>query len=314
MPQATGAKSQVVIGVETVFKTAPATGHIMPVNSCGLKPSRPKQTAGTIRGNLNPGAPFDGNLAITGDVVVPVDSTAFWYWLQLALGDPVITGTGPYVHTFSMGTDRPSFTLEQRFTDIDTPQYFQYLGCKISSMKIGFGGDGELTATFGIVAASYSIELASFHAAAAAVVLNRLHNRHLSLTEGGGALSNAISFDIDINFNLDTSNYCIGGGGELGFIPDGVYDVKGTMKALFEDVSLLTKAQNATESSVVATLSNGASSILVINIPELQYQEDMPSIEGPKGVQATLPFVAYYENAAAATALRVVLTNNDSHA
>lgn len=314
MTQATGAMSRIVLGFESAYKTVATDGFVLPVNSCSVKPTRNKNTAQTIRGNLNPVQPFDGNLSVSGDIVVPVDSTAFWYFLALALGLPTTTGTGPYVHTYLMGTTRPSFTLESQFQDLATPRFFRYLGCKIGSMKIEMGGDGELTASFGVTGASYSIETVSFDASPTVINLSRLQNKHLALTEGGSALSNAMSFSLDINFNLDTDQYCIGGGGVLGALPDGVYGISGSMKALFEDITLLTKAQNSTESSVVATFTNGASSILSFNLPEIQYQEDMPSIEGPKGVQLTLPFMAYYEDATEATALQVVLTNGDEHA
>ncbi len=313
MAQATGVKSQVVIGFEGVFKTAPADGFLMPVNSCTVKASRPKNTAGTIRGNLNPAAPFDGNLIASGDIVVPVDSVAFWYWLRLAMGSPITTGTGPYVHTYGLGGVRPSFTLELQFTDLGSARYMRYRGCKISTMKIDMGGDGELVATLGVVGADYSIETAPFDATPTAVSMNRMKNSHLALTEGGSAIENAMSFGIDVNFNLDTENYCIGGAGKLYNILDGLYTVNGSLKALFEDTALILKAQSSTESSIVATFTNGAA-VLAFTVPELQYQEDMPAIEGPKGVQVTLPFVAYYENASQATSMQVVLTNADEHA
>jgi len=241
MTQATGAASKVLLGFESAFKTIATDGFVVPVNNSTLKGSKNQNSAATITGNLNPVEPFDGNLAVAGQITVPVDSIAFWYWLRAALGAPTTTGSGPYIHTYKAGTTRESITIEHQFLDLGTAKYFQYTGCKISGMSFSAGDDGELVANFDIVGAEESIETSSFDASPTTLSLGRLKNTHLALTEGGGAMSNAKLVDVNINFNLDTSNYVIGGGGVLGSLPDGIYSVAGNLNALFEDTTLLEK-------------------------------------------------------------------------
>lgn len=314
MTWGTGAQSKIVAGLESAYKTVATAGFVLPFNSCSLRPDRQQNTPKTIRGNLNPAEPFDGNLSISGNITVPVDSVAFWYWLRYACGTPVTTGADPYAHVWTLGGARDSITLEEQYLDLDTPLYYRYRGVKVSSMKIGLGGDGELTCDFGLVAATYSEETSPFDASPTVITEARLQNRHLAMTEGGSSISNATSLDFDVAFNLDSSTYCIGGGGEIGQAPDQIYDYKGSIKALFEDSSLYTKARNSTESSIVATLTNGASSILSFNFPELKYSENAPSIDGPQGILVDLNFVAYYSNATEATGFQITLTNGDAHA
>lgn len=314
MSHQTGAGASVLIGIESAFDTIATAGFVMPVNSCTVRGSKNQTTPATIRGDFNPAEPFDGNESVSGQVVVPVDSIAFWYWLQVAFGDPTTAGTGPYTHTYKAGTTRSSFTLEHQFTELGTAKYFQYTGCKISGMSMSAGGDGELIATLDIVGAQETIATSSFDASPTSLTLGVLKNSHLAMTEGGSTISNATSIDFNVNFNLDASNYVIGGGGVLGSLPDGVYSVTGNLSTLFEDTTLLEKGINGTESAIVMTFTNGSTSILEITFPELKYTQNSPGIEGPQGILVSLPFAGFYDDNADATSVKMVITNSEAHA
>jgi len=284
------------------------------VNSCTVKATRNQNSPATIRGNLNPVAPFDGNIAVAGQVVVPVDSIAFWYWLRAALGAPTTAGSDPYTHTYKAGTTRESFTLEYQFTELGTSKYFQYTGCKIAGMSFSAGADGELVATFDVVGAVETIASSSFDGTPTTLSMSRLKNSHLTMTEGGSALNNATLVDCNINFNLDTGQYVIGGSSVLASLPDGIITVAGNLNVLFEDVTLLEKAINSTESAIVLTFSAGASSALAITIPEIKYTRNSPGIEGPQGIAISLPFIGYYDDNSDLTSFMAVLTNGEAHA
>jgi hypothetical protein len=314
MAQQSGAFSRLLLGFETTFKTAATAGFVMPINSSSVKGSRNQNTAATIRGNLNPVEPFDGNTSVSGQVVVPVDSIAFWYWLKALFGDPTTTGTSPYVHVFKAGNERPSLTLEHQFPDLDTAKYFQYTGCKVNGMSLNVGGDGELTASFDIIGAKETIAAASFDASPTAVGFSRLKNNQAAIQEGGSSATNVTQVDTSININCDSTQYVIGGGGELGSIPDGVMAVSGNFNALFENTISLEKAVNSTESSLQTTIADGPSSILDILMPELKYSLNSPGIDGPQGIAISLPYSAYYEDATEETSVQITLTNTEEHA
>jgi len=314
MAQQTGAGAKLVLGYETAFKTISTSGFVLPINSSGIKSSRNLNSAATLRGNANPVEPFDGNISVAGSVVVPVDSIAFWYWLKAAFGTPTTTGAGPYVHTFKAGTARPFVTIEHQFTELSTAKYFQYTGCKVGGMSFSAGDDGELVATFDIVGAVETIASASFHGAAVAQSLGRLKNSHLALTEGGSTLANGKMVDAKIGFGLDTGQYVIGGGGVLGSLPDGIMDVSGNLNLLFENTTMIEKANASTESALILTFTDSATSALEITFPEIKYSRNSPGIEGPQGIAVALPWGGYYDNNADTTSVKVVLTNSVAHA
>lgn len=317
MAQATGALSRVVIGFQADVDTTATAGFVMPVNKSTLKSSRNQITPATIRGNLNPTEPSDGNTSVSGTIDIPMDSIATWYWFKAAFGAPTTSGTDPYDHVFKAGdpdAERPYLTIEHQFTDLGTPQYFMYKGCKINSMSINMGEDGEAVISLAVVGVSETIGTSSFDGSATTITMSRLKNNQMTLKEGGSAIANAKLMDCSINWNCDTDQYVIGGGGTLGSIPDGVMSVTGNISTLFETVTLLTKAMNATESSLEATFTASASSAMVIEFPELKYTRNSPGIEGPKGISIKLPWGAYYDNDADETSVKVTLTNTEAHA
>ena len=317
MTQATGALSKLVMGFQADAATTATAGFVLPVNKSTIKSSRNQIIPATIRGNLNPTEPSDGNLSVAGDIEVPVDSLAMWYWLKAAFGAPTTAGTDPYTHVFKAGdptAPRPYITIEHQFTDLATPQFFLYVGCKINSMSLSMGADSELVVTMAVVGISETIGTSSFDGSATTINMSRLKNNQMTLKEGGGSIANAKLVDCSINWNVDTDQYVIAAGGTLGAVPDGVMGVSGNLSALFETISLLTKAMESTESSLEATFTASASSALVIEFPELKYTRNSPGIEGPKGIVQSLPWGAYYDNGADETSVMVTLTNTEAHA
>jgi len=315
--QATGALSKLVIGFESVaYGTASTTGYDVPFVSSGLTMNRNKTTSSIIRGDFNPVKPSPGNKSVSGTIVVPFDSIASWYWLKSAFNTVATTGTDPYTHEFTMEgtTKRTSLTIEHQYLDLDTPQYFQYTGCKVASMSFSAGGEGELLLNMQIVGSDRSIESSSFDGSATEISYDPVNQSEAALTEGGSAFADATNISFDINFNPDTSQYVIGGGGALGAIPDGVMAVTGNLSALFKDTALLTKASGNTETALVVTYNGGTSNQVIAEFPELQYSEADPPIEGPQGIVVSLPWSAYYDDGTDSSSVVIQLINGDEHA
>jgi hypothetical protein len=243
--------------------------------------------------------------------VVPVDYTAFWYWLKAMFGDPSTSGTGPYDHEFTVGNTQPSLVLEKQFQDIT--KYWKYSGCKVSSWSMSLGGDEELVSTLEIIGADETPGTSAYDASPTSLTLGRLDNFEGALKEGGATISNVTSLSLTMNFGLDDSQYVIGGGGIRGDIPEGMVEVSGTLTALFEDHSLVDKAVNSTESSLRAEITHGTNE-LDLFIPELQYANPVTTVDGPQGVLVELPFVGYYDDGTDASVMVVTLTNDDAHA
>jgi hypothetical protein len=130
----------------------------------------------------------------------------------------------------------------------------------------------------------------------------------MTMEEGGSPIANIKSCSLTFSNNIDTSQYVIGSAGQVGALPAGVASVTGSITALFEDNSLLTKAENHTESDLDLIWTDGAHSLTLI-VPELVYSPASPTVNGPAGVEATLNFQGYYADHGDASILKATLVN-----
>lgn len=316
MSEAKRFKSQLLLEYETSYKVAPSTASAakLPFNSCDLKLTRNIQQPGTIRSNRNPTIPFRGNMDVSGNVVVPFDLVSSGFWLKGLLGNPTTTGSeAPYTHVYKVGDTIPSMIIDKGFSDASL--YYKYDGIKVNTMAATFGGDGELTATFGLIGASEDKGSSAYDASPTdyTSISTRFENFEAAITEGGSSISTLTQVSLNVNNNLDGSIYCLGDNGERSYLPEGQIVVSGSITGIFDSDALLLKGRNFTESSLVITLTDGSYS-LAFDIGELVYDYPSPGIPGPgaETIMQTLNFVGYYGNDADASAIMITLINTQA--
>lgn len=296
-PAARGYRGEMLVGMETEFGKLPAgaAGWKIPFNTESLTISRAKNTAATLRGTRNPAEPFDGNTAVDGDLVVPVDTSTFGLWLSLLFGTPSSEAqegeTGLYTHTFASGEELPSFWTEVMIAT-QTPIYKRSLGCKISTLALQAGGDGELTATLGLMAASQTQESAAAVAAPEEMPFNRLANFQALLKVDGQVTGNAMSFSVNLDNGLDGDVRLLSGQGFRADLPEGLMGVSGTMDVMVTDGDLYAKALASTPLDLELSFTKGQES-LTIKLPKVQLQVTGPVIDGPAGLKMSWNWQAY---------------------
>jgi hypothetical protein len=217
-------------------------------------------------------------------------------------------------HTFKIHPTNklPSMTIERGYLDLDTPQYFQYLGCKVNSMQLSFGGDGQLVCNMGVMGAdevltptAYDNGITSYN-----YYIDEFQNFEATIKEGNVASDVIKTFSLEVNNNLDGSAYVIAGAGKRKYMPEGIASVTGNVNALFENTSLLAKATADTETSIEYLLTKSSGESLKIKLNELTFAPKSPSVSGPSGVVVDLNYSAYYLNDSSASAVIVELVNS----
>lgn len=309
MTQAQGAQGRLVFDYESSFGQNPTTkaGKVLPFNTFDVKSKQNLKDLATITGTRNPVAPAPGNISVDGSIVVPVEEKTIGYWLKGVFGNPITTGSAdPYQHVFKIGNSQPSMVLEKGFTDIN--RYALLNGCKISSFKIGFGGEDELTASMEIMGAQEGLSTIPYMVGPANSVLSRFNNLQASIEEGSVAIATITKGEFTINSGLDGNQYTVGNGGIRSDIPVGMYKISGSITALFDGSALLDKAINGTKSSLKVKFVHDTHSLEFL-FPEIKYERSTPGITGPAGVLITLPFRAFYEAGADNSAVKVTLVN-----
>ena len=245
------------------------------------------------------------------------------------IGNTVVDGTvtwrcegvkaaSAYVYELFIGDAVPSFLIEKGFTDI--AQYFKYNGCKINKAGLSVTPAGFQEMSFDIIGAKETVGSSSFDSTPVDGSYRAFDGFSIAVIQEGGAnIANVSGIDgLSIENNLDGSVYVVGGAGERNSLPEGVVKISGTVKAMFENLTLYTKAINNTESSlkVAYKFGDGAGTAnneyLEFYIPELKYSPNAPVISGPTGIYTELPFEAYYENDAAASAIQILIKNTET--
>ena len=309
---ARGYKTQCLLDFEQSFGTAPTSpgGHILPINSFGLNVSRAKNSAATLTGRRDPVEPFDGNVEVTGDIVAPIDLRAFPWWLKLFMGAPTTTGDAtPYTHVFKVGDTTPSGIIQCKL-GTSPLTYAKFDGCKVSSLSFTTGGDEELTATISIAGRNGTYGETDYNASATPVVLKRLNNFQASLKKGTSTLATVTQVELTIDNGLDTSIRTLGSGGMVYDIPEGIMSVTGTATSLYTSTDLIDEAKANTETALELSWVIDDSNSLTIRMPEVQFQYQGPTVEGPTGVTVEQSFVAYYADATENTCLQVTVKND----
>lgn len=351
MAQAIGANTRVITAVETAYKTVPvltanAGGIVIPFVSETLQKSQSLTDSKVILDSRNSRKPARGNYETGGDLATELNPQMYAL-LSYALGNvttvdslaATITpnsatiGTPPYSHTFKIGS-LPSFCLEKKFVDLETPKFHQYTGCKVSKMSLEVKTDGLIDVSLGIMGADMTIASDSMSKSGTnqnGFDLPYIHKPFESfellaadLKIGGTAVAYVSSFTLDLEQNLDGSVYAVGGSGGRKALPAGVIKVSGKISCLFSDTAgadsnaLITDAIAGTEKSIDLTFTRGTglgsagNEKLRVVLPEILLAVGTPPISGYGGLFVEFPYTAFYENSTEATTLMMVLTNSSS--
>lgn len=310
-------KGAFTLTVDDIRALNPAV--VIPFISEGVALSQELLRSNCIRSSRNPLKPALSNISIDGSISTEIDA----YMVRLfkhMLGTLAITGGGaPYTYTATIADLPVGMTYEKGFTDLDL--YFLATGCRIASWKIGctagqinpleltlMGADQDSgTVSFDDGAVEYShAPFSSFKAA-------------VKEAAAGTELATVTDWSLSGNNNLDGSAYVIGAGGTRQSLPAGTVVIEGSLTCLFTDTTLYDKALAGTPSKLVFEMYNGdgtgtpaGNEKITITLDEVMFQPKAPPIDGPKGVKVEVPFVAYYDTGASASAVKieVLLPNN----
>ena len=276
------------------FKTFPVSGKIASIVDATM--------AGGLRGRV---ASIQGNRDVAGTITTTLAPESCVKYLANLIGAPTITnlGTGMNQFVFAVGAGALALPVGLGFevdysTAIATPgRFLRYAGCRISKGKFTFKPDGLVEADYDIMGSSFDwAQTTTISASPADFGHAGFSMFTATLKEGGAASSVVQQVDLTIDNQLDNSLYTIGGGGVRGALPEGFIATSGMVTALFQDMSVLTKALNNTDSSLEIKFTKGTgdgsagNDSLDFLIPHLQYELAAPPIDGPKGLMAKLNF------------------------
>ncbi len=228
----------------------------------------------------------------------------------------VVPNAAPtYTHEFKSGGILPSFAVEKGFTDL--PQYFTYNGCRVGKMSLNVAMEGAQKLSFDFTGKKETLATTPVDTTITDLLKKSFVGGDLlaaGIMVGGSVLATITKCDISLDNSLDTSIYCLGGGGTRAEITSGSVKVTGTVECLFDSITLYNIAVAGTESSIKLQFKKGLgdgtvdNEFLEVLIPELMFKQETPKISGDKGIMVTLAFESYASDFT--TQLQITLKNS----
>ncbi len=309
-------RARILMQFETTFKVSPTGTGIaaitLPVNTCTLRINQDPQPTNLLSAGRHASQPFYGDKVINGDLTGPLDLLAIGHILKAIFGVPTTTGSAsPYTHTFKIGNTTPSFLIEKGWRDEN--KYYLYNGCKATGFTLNIA-KGQPQYTLPIIGAVETYSASSYQDSPTTdlskpAVIFDIQDIS-AVTEGGGAITTLEEFSINF-VNNPQLGYGLGLGGVATVVSEGVPAITGRIKGLFDGDTLPAKGRNKTESALTVVFTSGSYS-LAFYIDELKYGQQSPVVDGPAGAMIDLPFLGYYQDAAAASEFRAVLINSQA--
>lgn len=315
MTQAKGMKSTTILGFQSDFDTMQTSASKLfkiPFNKNQLTSKQTLITPSTITGTRNPVSPGMGQIAISGNLELPLETRSIGYILKGLFGAPTSTAdtndTTLYHHVFKVSDSQPAMTIEKGFPDIG--EFYQYTGCKVSKLSFSAEvGNNEATYTADMVGKGESLATTSLSATATMLSILRLNNFNATVKQGGSVLGNCTKLTLDVDAGLDTDGYVLDGSAEVDDIPEGILAISGTATTKFTDATLYNLAVNGTSTSLELVYASGKH-ILDILLPEVQLERQAPEITGSKGITADVSYQAFHNTDSENSAIIVTLTND----
>lgn len=292
MAFAQGSRSRLAFGVESTFGSAASSYTNLPFNTHSLNLSKERVAGNEIQPDRMPRVDRHGNKSVAGDVAVDLRDTAYDSLIESAMLSAFSTGV------IKVGTTPKFLTLEDYAADIDQARLFT--GCSVSTMSVSMAPNQMVSATFGMVGKDMTISGTEKTVAAGGVGEPfDAYSGALKVADvdGIGAAS-ALSIITSVDFTVTNSfsPTFVVGSDSAPALEFGRAEVEGTVTAYFEDLALVNRFLNETESAIEVSVADPSANTMTFLFPRVKFNAADIPVDGPSSRVVTLPFVALYDD------------------
>lgn len=247
-----------------------------------------------------------------GDVefeFAPQSTALVW---KHTLGTDVITGAGPYTHTFGYGPlDLLSLTIQvNRVDSSGTDRPFDYLGCQITRLRLAAKVGDFLMGTMSVYG-SYEDTSQSLASASYPSSWTPYTFVHGVLSIAGSAYD-IWDISIDIPTGLATGRHQIRSttpSRPKPSLSQNTRDITGVLTSDFVDLTAYNRAKNQTAASLSLVFTSGTNVLTISG--NVEFDVDTPTVQGEDVLKLTLPFT-FLHATSDTSGFSVVLVNGDA--
>lgn len=305
-----GSRTRLSFLTESTYGTTPAGNfQELPFSTHSLNLTKERVQGNDIQSDRMPRVDRHGNRQAAGDVVADLrdgNYDAFLESLMFSTWDN--TPVGP--DELKVGTTLKSFSIEDYLSDIDQARLFT--GMAVSSANFSIQPNQMVTTTFSMVGKDMTVSATEKTIDAATVAQPfDAYSGALTIGDNGGSLS-SIATVTSVEFSVDNalSPTFVVGSDSTPQLEYGRATIEGTITAYFEDLTLINRFINETESAFKVTVDDPtAANEYGFFFPKVKFNGADAPLANPQSRLITLPFVALYD---ATEASNLVITRPDT--
>ena len=304
MAFAQGSRSSLSYGVESTFGVA-ATGTYggLPIKTHSLDLSKDRLQGMDIYSDRMPRVSRHGNRQTAGTIEVDLRKGNYDDFLESGMMSSFDSSD-----VMTVGTTPKFLTIEDALNDIT--QFRLFTGMTVSSTSFSIAPNQMVNTVFTMVGANMTVS-GTGKTTSAAVINDPFDSYSASMYEGGVGSGDVISIISSIDFSITNSfapTFVVGSDTtpQLEF---GRSIIEGTITAYFEDLSLLNKFLNETESEIEINVDAPAGTdTYTFWFPRIKYNGGNIPLANEQSRLVTLPFEALYDTTAT-TQLKLTRTS-----
>jgi hypothetical protein len=320
--RASGSDAVHLLAKETVYGTAisGAGGGVyrrMPLRSYSLGAEQPLEDDPVWnRSRPEDSDPAQGNLTVTGDIVLPMDARGVGVALLMALGPAVSVETGVdtdvFEHTFLSGKDLLSFTHQIGHPKLTSAKWRTHLGVKAGGLQFPMQRNGRALMTIPLIGQA-EVKDVSGARDASPLIYDYLpfNNATGSVKVGGVAVANITGGQFNFSNGLEPvepirADMMIDG------VDDGLRTLGGSFDLRFGANSTLDDLADDNEPAEVElafAIPSQPDWGLTFTMPRVFFPKTKKPVQGPGGISVTANWRAAFDQTAGHM-LEVVLVND----
>jgi hypothetical protein len=253
-----------------------------------------------------------GQKRVEGSLTLEPATKGFGLVLKHALGATSITtpsgATNARLHSHTLGDIfGTSLTVQVGRPDVSgTVQPFTYLGCRVDTLSLSSSVDELLVAEVGLVGQdetrSESLATATYPTTGSAAAYEQFYWTQGVISIAGSAVGVVTDFEIELNNNLKSDRYFLGGATMSEPILAGMTEITGTVTVEFLNLTAYERFVNNTQVALTAkwtaatAIESSTFPYIEVNIPKVRFDGPAnPQVGGPDVITHELPFKALFD-------------------
>lgn len=292
-----GSRSGLAYIAEATYGTTPTTPALtyIPYTTHSLNLSKARVQGNDIQPDRMLRVDRHGNRQVGGDIVVDMRKGDYDAFLESVFMSTWAT------NVLKVGTTLKSFSIEDSANDTASTDAFRlFTGMAVSSLAVSIKPNEMVTGTFGFVGKDMTASATSAGTSSYGTITKPFdaYSGTIKIADAGGVLTDiATVTGVDFTINNNFNPTFVVGSATTPQLEYGLATVEGTITAYFEDLTLINRFINETETAFeVQVDSPDATAGHTWLFPRIKINAADVPVTGPTSRVISLPFVALYDS------------------